>query len=395
MKINRESYLSGDSIFILDFLRAIACEMVVISHIFALYLFYQGVKLSYSNPLWEFQSFLSMTGVIIFFFMSGIVISNSLFRKVTQYKYSFFNYFIDRFSRIYSGLVPCLIIIYLLDMVILTINKDFFNTINSVDNSSLAINPIITSLFMIQNFPFMHFRNLPFGGVLWTLNIEWWLYLSFGWSVINYEKILRLRTDYIMVLFAFLFFPVFKFLSGPDNLVMVWLFGVMITLILRRWDKKFMSDKFSIIVFCSVLALCIVKVIFDYIIGVDFYDITFELLIGVMILIAVLSLNGKNIKIGDGIKQFIGIVASYSFTLYLIHVVVIGLIFVINISYAINYPPIFVVPFSFIAANIVAYILAIFTEMKHKKISNWIKRTIKHSNIVEEKSKNWLYRKPI
>ena len=82
MKSNEGSYLSGDSIFLLDFLRSLACEMVVICHIIAFYLFNQGLKVSYTNPSWEFQSFLGMTGVIIFFIMSGIVISNSLFKKI-------------------------------------------------------------------------------------------------------------------------------------------------------------------------------------------------------------------------------------------------------------------------------------------------------------------------
>jgi len=170
---------------------------------------------------------------------------------------------------------------------------------------------------------------------------------------------------------------------------MVWIFGVLITLVLMRWNKRYISGKFSITTFVTMFLMAIARIAYDYKIGIDFYDVTYEVLIGFMILIAILSLNGKKLRISENIRKFTKLVANYSFTLYLIHVAIIGLIFAMNITYDFNYPPRIIIPFSFIVVNFVAFIIAYTTEMKHKKVSNWLKQALKH-NQTDEKSKNYI-----
>ena len=110
--------LSKDSSFFLNFIRLLACQMVVLGHL----LIYCYPPATGNAAL--FGQMMATSGVILFFIISGLLISRSLLSKMDDGDYGFGSYLVDRFSRIYSGLVPCLMIITLADLTLSYLNPD-------------------------------------------------------------------------------------------------------------------------------------------------------------------------------------------------------------------------------------------------------------------------------
>jgi len=97
------------SIFI-DLLRLFSAKLVMAGH---LWNYIYGYKQSPAALLGDAQLYIQNLGVVIFFIISGYLIGFSLLRKQCYEKgYTFGQFFIDRFCRIYVTLIPCLIFIF-------------------------------------------------------------------------------------------------------------------------------------------------------------------------------------------------------------------------------------------------------------------------------------------
>jgi peptidoglycan/LPS O-acetylase OafA/YrhL len=362
-------YLSGDTVFILDLIRVIACEMVAFSHILSLYSAHNHLANDASNPIWVIDTFLGYTGVTMFFFMSGIVISNSLIKKNAGGNYSFLKYFIDRFSRIYSGLIPCIIIILAGGWLLFYINPEYYNTMQ-IWQGRTDILTIIANLLMIQHFPVLNFPTISYGDPLWSLNIEWWLYLLFGWLVFKYHDLVGMKLKSIIIFAIFGFWPILEFLVGPENLVFVWALGVFITILLVSYGEKFRDNiKY---VSLAIGTLLLIRSAYLFWKSTSFYDLTFELLLGTFILTLVIYFNGRTIIHYDRMKSLIGLIARFSFTLYLVHLIIQNIVYAIDLTYGLNLSMIILAPIMMIVANVVSLVIAYFTEMRYKSVARWL-----------------------
>jgi peptidoglycan/LPS O-acetylase OafA/YrhL len=67
---------------------------------------------------------------------------------------------------------------------------------------------------------------------------------------------------------------------------------------------------------------------------------------------------------------------SYSFTLYLTHFIIENLVFATYLAQGWNYPLFFVFGFSIILSNFIAIIIAYPTEMRYKKVANFLKKKV-------------------
>ena len=376
--ISKNNFLRGDSSFLLDVIRVVACQMIVICHTISIYLFYTNRAYAGNQSIWIVDSFLASMGVILFFFVSGIVISNSLFSKLEKGNYDFTGYFIDRFSRIYSGLVPCLGFIFVIDLFMISLNSQFYQKMSpSFGSPGLSGSTFLASLFMIQSIPPLSIPQPPFAEVLWTLNIEWWIYMLFGWAVIHFRKILRWDLKSALILLALSLFPAYRLLVGPNSLVAIWFFGVLITALLIGGRYSGFIRKHFLILFGLALALIAIRIALIVYWGIQFYEVIIELLIGCLILLLVINFNGSNIIRSEKLKRTIKTMARYSFTLYLINMVVIGLLFACYDIYRLDLPFILILAISLVSTNSIAFIFAYFTEMRYKSLSVYIKSKIK------------------
>jgi peptidoglycan/LPS O-acetylase OafA/YrhL len=146
----------------LDAIRALAAFVVLVGHTFSVV-----VPDSWFGNVMPFQSL----AVVVFFWLSGFLIA---YQCLSKAKYSFGEYMIDRFSRIYVLYVPGLIITFLVCIVLL-------------GRAPPTAWDSVGHLFQLQHTPFARMiEGVPpiriYGGnsVLWTIAIEWWLYVFFG-----------------------------------------------------------------------------------------------------------------------------------------------------------------------------------------------------------------------
>jgi peptidoglycan/LPS O-acetylase OafA/YrhL len=75
--------------------------------------------------------------VLIFFAMSGFLITATLLHNSAKPDYGFARYFIDRFAYIYSGLLPALVFVIVTDWITLWLTSE----------------PTIRTVLRSQNFP--------------------------------------------------------------------------------------------------------------------------------------------------------------------------------------------------------------------------------------------------
>ena len=84
----------NDTSVTLDLLRAVAAQMVCVGH-----------GISFFMPAWRPSELPLMqnVGVLIFFVLSGTLITFTLIERSKDPSYGFGTFFLERFARIYSG----------------------------------------------------------------------------------------------------------------------------------------------------------------------------------------------------------------------------------------------------------------------------------------------------
>lgn len=102
----------NDSSITLDLLRAIAAQSVCVGH--GLVFFSVG---EWARP--PYFPYIQNIGVLLFFVMSGFLIAATLIQNSSRPGYTFVRYLIDQFARIYSGLVPALTFVVVVDWITL------------------------------------------------------------------------------------------------------------------------------------------------------------------------------------------------------------------------------------------------------------------------------------
>jgi len=337
----------------LDILRVLAAQLVVIGHSIAF--FYAGSG----------YGFLQESSVLVFFILSGLVISYSV--KIKQQRnnlYNFKEFFIERFARIYSGLIPSLVFILLIDLIHIYYFSFPYNV--KYDFDILAF---FGNIFMLQNYPYLY--NLvsigPFGSgrPLWSLSIEWWLYMAYGIVIFYYTK--QFVVSKLLYLVVLLIVPIYYILGGRGNgLTLYWLMGVMIMLL--SFDKKMVFNQKSSLVF-SILFMTL-GIVWVYEKSLVYHPV-FASIFGLFIFFS-LNLLGQikyTVDISKS-KNVIHFFAAYSLTLYLIHYSVLDLMR--NFMNSENKLTIMI--FSILLSNILACCLALKTEMKYKILTLKLKK---------------------
>ncbi len=184
--------ISIETSYNLYIIRVIACIAVVLGHFFSA--FNYGV---FAEEL--FFPYIQSLAVIVFFYLSGFLSVFSMKRTS-----SFCIYIRHRFNRIYLFLLPSIIFIWIIDRLNIMIAPTIYRYYYSFNVISL-----IKSIFLIPEFgrggginPL--FVNHPFGTgePLWTLFIEWWLYIIIGGIYYNRKKI-RLIVPVITLFIVF------------------------------------------------------------------------------------------------------------------------------------------------------------------------------------------------
>ena len=179
MSIQAQAITSGQKL-LLNTLRSCAAQLVLIGHAFDFFWTEQ--------PLWLETIQLQQVGVVIFFVISGFLITASLSRQVEintsiQYPHQAWkNYFKARFVRIYSTLFPALLIIAFFDIFL----TQSFQQDYPIDSGFYTG---LINFLQLQNAPFTNWQWFGSGFPLWSLAIEWWLYLLVPVCILSLRNI--------------------------------------------------------------------------------------------------------------------------------------------------------------------------------------------------------------
>jgi peptidoglycan/LPS O-acetylase OafA/YrhL len=343
------------------------------------------------------------TAVLLFFILSGLLISYSLHNKLDNPEYRFRNFFVDRFSRIYSGLLPALLIGTIIAVTIYITNYTYFIDLCSMQSAPSPLTFGMT-LGMLESFPVDFFNSIlsgfglsfplpavtPYGfnGILWTLVILWWIYMMFGWIVIGSVGLMRKQSRskiykvIFLVVAALLSLLLIGLYQQNSSLVIVWFVGVlmMLTISIKTVNTKRSSNlgrRLLGILFILSLASAVYGMYVAAWTG-QYYGLSLGILLSTFVFLGVLFLNAGGFKavskliLNKHVVGFITLGAGFSYTLFVTHYPII--IFLNGLNLPVNrflmFLPILLI------TNLTAFSVAYFTEKKHKELAQTIKKLL-------------------
>ncbi|MCP4699209.1 MAG: acyltransferase [Gammaproteobacteria bacterium] len=336
----------------LDLIRGISVQLVVVGHGISFF----GIFTFLHKPNFPWMQNIA---VLIFFLLSGFVITYSTIRKKqNQTNYSFSYYFIDRFSRIYTAFIPALFFVFFLDMISKMLNPAAYKY------SAFNVKTFIGNIFMLQDFPILAFIT-SFGSArpFWTLAVEWWIYLLFGYTILkfltkNKTNIITLINQ-LMILALFAIVPLYNFIGGRGHgLTVYWIFGAVMYLITTQNLFEGICLRKKVIFLMFFLGLAILRVA----ITMEGYDPVFAFALAITFLM-IIDIS-SNIIFSSKIIKLIRFNASFSYTLYLVHYSILDFL---SAHFRNDFNPYLLFSLGFIASNIISILLGRYTEIILKK----------------------------
>jgi len=305
----KEFKLSEGSSVFLDFVRGVSAQLVVLGH--GIYIF--GVFPSMQAT--KFPSIQDIA-VLVFFLLSGFLITYSTVRKMSNVSgYGFKHFFFDRFSRIYTAFFFSLIVVALLDFTSQLIDPSVY-----LYGASFDLQNFIGNMLMLQDYPV--FAYMPskivttFGSArpFWTLAIEWWIYLFFGYLMLVIFNKKKVKLPQLIVLGFFSVVPLFNLIYGRGNgLTTYWVFGAIAYLLMSQNILDRLHRKTKWIIALLLLLLAGLRIA----ITMEEYEPIFAFLLALALLFTIDIF--KNFKFSERAIKLIRLNASFSYTLYLVH----------------------------------------------------------------------------
>jgi len=313
------SQLSEDTMhsLLISLLRGMAALQVALAHLRAEV--FPSLR-SMAEPPLAYQGLAFITGfahqaVLVFFLISGWLVGGSLVNKAGQPQ-AVRSYAIDRLTRLWTVLVPALLLMLVVGAVTATIDParpDFTSVAN--EYSALAF---VGNLFGMQTIVVK-----SFGGnfALWSLANETWYYVMFPLLLLALAgrgALLRAGNAAALVLIAFL-------LPGDITLYFaIWLLGMVFSRVRIECDTGFRVGLLVALVALSVY-LRLAGPNDDLNADSFFHDLVLSLIFLVLLCSMQMKIDPASFRLrilGKFAKTF----SEFSFTLYVIHLPSIALL---------------------------------------------------------------------
>lgn len=337
----------GNSVF-LDLLRGVSAQAVVVGH--ALY-FYNFTGPGTAPSVFVVQNY----AVLLFFILSGFLITYSVASKLRRGPYGFRRYFVDRFARIYTGFIPALLFVLTVD----SLSRSLYPAAYPYEDG-FNLKTFIGNLLMLQDVPFANYlfggRMTSFGSgrPFWSLAIEWWIYLFFGWAVLRLLPNRGERWINLLLFVPLLIVPSFNFWGGHGNGLMVtWLLGALAYVVIAGGYLRQISQSNLLLCSAWLLILTIVRFLKT---GLE-YDPILAFLSTAVILLLIQYLRG--FVWPAKVTWLIRKAAAYSFTLYLIHYAILDLL---RSAFGESASSVMLLVSGFLLSNLCAMTLGLYTE---------------------------------
>lgn len=346
--------MSKSNSFFIDCIRVLAAQFVLFGHSFS---FFSVTVLKDQT----YFPYIQNIGVILLFAISGFLFSYVM--KKRGGGYSFKHYYVDRFIRIKIPFVGAMLIVSIISLMTIFIDQEAFCYYDAFNIKTFLMN-----IFMFQDYPVFLLLDRFFGTNIaitsfasarpfWTLAIEWWYYMFFGYFCFYLKNKPRVKVVDIVILGFFSVVPLCNLIAGRGNcLTLVWIGGVIIENIYKsiKIQSKFLKQ----VIFAGLL-VCLIT---DGFYLKEAYSRSFQVLILLVLFMSFVILNDKDYqvskhKFGRVVKRM----ASYSYSLYLVHYSILDFIHSIPNC---NMPSWMKVTIGIVLSNIVAYCFAQFFENK-------------------------------
>lgn len=318
--------LEGNISVYLDLIRGISAILVVMEHLSSrLFVGYGNVE--NHNVFVKILYLLNILGgpsVIIFFVLSGLFISRSVLKAITENKWSWKQYLINRLSRLYVVLIPALILTFILD----SISVSYFGY-EGYKTTSENLMSFIGNLFYLQNITVgVYGSNAP----LWSLNYEFWYYMLFPIFMLFLLTKRNWKLKFIYLISIVLIFSLMN--SRMDSYFAVWLIGTCVILLPRI---NFIAKRFIPMLAIGLLFI-IIPIRPLVMTGRLFTNqwtedlLLVDLLIGLafgFFIYTLLHIVSDKIKHVDHkwLNKVAKVLAGFSFSLYLIHYPIINTVY--------------------------------------------------------------------
>lgn len=357
--VDRRSMLSldrtkNDTSLTLDLLRAVAAQMVCVGH--AINFFIGGWP--------KTIPYMQNVGVLLFFIISGFLIAHTLVARSENPDYGFGHFVIDRFARIYSGLIPALIFIVVVDAVVIHLTGD--QTIARYYD----LKTLVANLFMLESYrgfwqSLLRWPAFGSGSPLWTLGIEWHIYMFVG-AVFFMFKMPHSIPYLIPIALFFGQTPIYFMLGSfqPDGvgrgLFLLWLGGAAAYMVART----VFIPRLPAIAMAGLGAAIFIAITPAH---TEYSLIGYPLLLAAVFGL-ITATQASHVITSSRINKMVTFFADYSFSLYLIH-------HTIMYGMSVVFPErgLWIFSFAVCLSNLVAIAIAAIGERHHRTWSQYLR----------------------
>ncbi len=381
----------------LNLLRGVAALNVFSVHAVNLFLV-DSKQVITPNPFLDFMYALGFgygaPAVMCFFVLSGFLVSGSIVSAVRQNRFTWFEYALQRLTRLYLVLLPALLLTFFWD----SLGVHLFGLKSIYGGESLgsfcvngAVPDRLTASVFWGNFAFLQtIKCAPLGSnnPLWSLSNEFWYYIIFPLLFLAFQKKMRIlrRIAYValaMALMWFVGFKIFFFFS-------IWLFGSALVFIPAN---GFLVRNFrarTALILTAISLLIIAFLLFQYGVTLERFEI-----FGVVCTVLMYALlQDREVCKNQLYAKVSSLLSGFSYTLYLVHMPI--LFFIrqsLNFKARMQPTPEHLLYLAgiMIAVLVYAYLLSLITEARtdscRKLIRTWLLgASSKYRALVETRS---------
>jgi len=308
-----------------DVVRAVAAAAVMWGHLRGLF-FVDFGELTHDKLVHKIAYFLTGFGheaVMVFFVLSGFLISSSILRSQASETWSFTEYAINRGTRLYVVLIPGLIFGTLWDRM----GSSLFAS-SSIYSSALANfgGLVVQHELTIRNF----FGNLLFlqtiacptygsNAPLWSIAYEFWYYVLFPVGLLAIQAWIRKKKS-IQALFLAILALCIGWILGPEKMIgfLIWLGGFVLVLTSDRPHLRSIFGQKALLLGTSVILVMLLIAARTQKLG----PLSSDLVVGlgfVAFLFAVLRAEFFQVMPTGVYSRSAHLFAGFSYSLYVLH----------------------------------------------------------------------------
>lgn len=316
---------------VLDLVRGVSALLVMAGHLRAALFkdfseIESGYDISFIEKGFYFLTSLGHEAVMVFFVLSGFFVGGSVLKLKDNF--NFVTYLISRLSRLWTPLLPVLILTFIVDYFIGNISNevimgDHYSKLTSGPRENYSVSPItfISNLFFLQTVWTPVFGT---NGPLWSLANEFWYYILFPLFMLCIGYIPR--SPIKRIIFSVLTVLIIAFISS--NMMqgfLIWIMGVLVHVIYSR--KVTVVNKWFLINSIILFLLSIVNSKANFVsISNGSYN---DLFVGITFSILLLSLMPLKLPIlyFINLRKIAFFLSEISYSLYIFHFPIILLIY--------------------------------------------------------------------